>query len=67
MSKIILFFYRSVYGANFCAVSAIDASVSVDLVLVSTLRNSVYGALGSTSTARNASVSNLESHNNCPP
>ena len=39
-----LFLNRSIYRANFSTVAAIDASVSVDLVLVSAFCNSVYRA-----------------------
>ncbi len=57
-----LFLNRSAYGANSSAVTAIDASISVNNILVVAFGNSVYGALSSASTAGDAFVSNLESH-----
>lgn len=58
-----LFSCGSAYGADIAACTALDASVSVDLVLSVALRDSAYGALISTSAAGNAIVRNLISHN----
>ena len=53
-------------GANLSTVSAIDAGVSVDLVLAVTLGDSLNGALGCASTATDAIISNLKCHGDLP-
>lgn len=57
-----LFLNGSAYRANRSAVSAADAGISVDNVLVVALGDSAYGALLCASSALDASVSNFESH-----
>ena len=53
---------RSVYRASICARTAVDADISVDLVLAVTLGDSVHGAALSSSAASDASIGNLVSH-----
>ena len=55
-------FSGSAYGANVGTGAAVYTSVSVDNILTVALGNSIYGALISTSTARDAIVRNLISH-----
>ena len=62
-----LFLNRSTYGAGLSAVTAIDAGISVDLVLGVALSNSFNGARCSTSAAGDAIFSNLVCHGYVPP
>lgn len=48
-------------GANFCAGTAFDAGVGIDVIDV-TFRDSFYGADGKTCSASNAFVGNYVSH-----
>jgi hypothetical protein len=57
----------STNGASALASTALDASVSVDLVLLSALFDCVNGAFGLASATGNASVGNLVSHVHVPP
>ena len=57
-----LFLRGSAYRANFCAVTAGDALISVDLELAITLGNARSGATVCTCTTRDALITNLESH-----
>jgi len=52
----------SAYRAGACAGSAVDASISIDVVLGVALRNSAYRAALSTGTTRNAGIRNLICH-----
>ena len=53
---------NSACRANTCAGAALDALVCIDVVLGIACRNSLYRALSSTSSACDASISNLISH-----
>lgn len=58
---------RSLYGTYASASAAIQASVSVDHILVIALRDRACRTFVSTSTTADASVSNLICHNDTPP
>lgn len=66
-SRVKLFLFGSAYRAYSGAVAAADAGIGIDNVLVIALGDSAYRAFACTSTALNASVSNLESHSMYPP
>ena len=57
-----LFLNRSANRANACARTATNALISVDLVLAVALADALYGAFCLASTASNAIVINLISH-----
>lgn len=59
-----LFLYGSVNRANACARTAANALLGIDFVLAITLADALYGALCLASTASNAIVCNLISHDN---
>ena len=50
------------HGARTSASAAIDAGISIDLVLAVALRNSADGALALAGTAADASIANYMSH-----
>jgi len=53
----------SLRGTNTCASTALSASISVNHVLISTLRDSLNGALTLTCTARDTVITNYICHN----
>ena len=57
-----LFLRGSAYRAYICAVTAGDALISIDYELAITLGNARSGATVCTCTARDALITNLESH-----
>jgi hypothetical protein len=65
--KLKLFLNGSVNGAGLCAVSAIDACLSVDNELAVTLSNSLNGAICSACAASDAIIGNLKCHGYVPP